>query len=81
MVRVSTLTLSPILMNKGTWTTTPVLNVAGLPPVPAVSPLRPGSVSATSKITGLRGVTEIGLWRAEGRRGGKEGRARWARDQ
>jgi translation elongation factor P/translation initiation factor 5A len=55
-VRVSTLTFSPILINKGTCTTTPVFIVAGLPPVPAVSPLSPGSVSTTSSITWFGGV-------------------------
>lgn len=35
--RVSTLITSPICTNRGTLTTAPVLNVAGLPPVPAVS--------------------------------------------
>ena len=39
--RVSTLITSPVCTNRGTLTTAPVLNVAGLPPVPAVSPLRP----------------------------------------
>jgi elongation factor P len=42
---------SPMLINNGTCTTTPVFIVAGLPPVPAVSPFSPGSVSATSSIT------------------------------
>lgn len=46
--RVSTRTTSPICTNNGTLTTAPVLRVAGLPPVPAVSPFRPGSVSVIS---------------------------------
>ena len=46
--RVSTLITSPIWTNNGTLTTAPVLRVAGLPPVPAVSPVRPGSVSVIS---------------------------------
>lgn len=58
--RVSTLIVSPIWINKGTRTTAPVLNVAGFPPVPAVSPFRPGSVSTTSNSTKLGGVTVIG---------------------
>lgn len=39
--RVSTLITSPICTNSGTLTTAPVDRVAGLPPVPAVSPFRP----------------------------------------
>lgn len=40
--RVSTLITSPICTNSGTLTTAPVDRVAGLPPVPAVSPFRLG---------------------------------------
>ncbi len=43
--------LSPILINNGTFTTAPVDKVAGFVPPPDVSPLRPGSVSVTSRIT------------------------------
>src|SRR5690606_13326812 len=59
--RVSTLTTSPVCTNSGTRTTAPVLNVAGLPPVPAVSPFKPGSVSTISNSTKFGGVTAIGL--------------------
>ena len=38
-----------MLMKSGTVTTTPVSIFAGLVPPLAVSPLRPGSVSATSR--------------------------------
>ena len=58
--RVSTRITSPICTNNGTFTTAPVLKVAGLPPVPAVSPLRPGSVSTISNSTKFGGVTVIG---------------------
>ena len=37
-----------------------MLKVAGLPPVPVVSPLRPGSVSTISNSTKFGGVTVIG---------------------
>jgi len=59
--RVSTLITSPICTNNGTLTTAPVDSVAGLPPVPAVSPFRPGSVSTISSSTKFGGVTAIGL--------------------
>src|SRR5437667_2019607 len=48
LVRVSTLTRSPTLMNSGTFTTAPVSSVAGFDPPAAVSPRTPGSVSVTS---------------------------------
>src|SRR5262249_11777467 len=44
--RVSTLTVSPMLTNSGTWIRAPVSSTAGLvPPPEAVSPRSPGSVS------------------------------------
>jgi len=50
-----------MLTKRGTWTTRPVSNVAGLLPPEAVSPLTPGSVCFTSRsILGLR-RTFIGL--------------------
>src|SRR5829696_2564122 len=55
--RVSTRTRSPTLTKSGTCTTTPVSSVAGLLPPVAVSPLRPGSVSATSRSTCAGGST------------------------
>ena len=49
---MSTLTLSPMLTNSGTWTVAPVSSVAGLlPPPDAVSPRTPGSVCVTSSST------------------------------
>ena len=44
-----------------TRTTAPVSRVAGLPPVPAVSPFTPGSVSTIFSSTKFGGVTWIGL--------------------
>ena len=43
--------LSPTFTKNGTWTVKPVSTVAGLDPPLAVSPLMPGSVSATSSVT------------------------------
>src|SRR5690554_5008662 len=60
-LRVSTLITSPICTNNGTRTTAPVDKVAGLPPVPAVSPFRPGSVSVISNSTKFGGATLIGF--------------------
>src|SRR5574337_517786 len=56
-VRVSTLIFSPCGTNSGTRTTAPVSSVAGLPPVPAVSPLTPGSVSEITSSTKFGGAT------------------------
>lgn len=47
-VRVSTFTRSPTLMKRGTWTTRPVVSVAGFFPPVAVSHFSPGGVSTTS---------------------------------
>jgi uncharacterized membrane protein YcaP (DUF421 family) len=60
MLTIITLVASPICTNSGTLTTAPVDRVAGLPPVPAVSPFRPGSVSMISSSTKFGGVTAIG---------------------
>src|SRR5690606_2175351 len=59
-VRVSTLTISPVCTNSGTRTVAPVDSRAGLPPVPAVSPLTPGSVSTISSSTKFGGATASG---------------------
>ena len=58
--RVSIFRISPSSINKGTRTTAPVDNFAGLTPPLAVSPLTPGSVSITSNSTKLGGTTTIG---------------------
>ncbi len=55
------LLLRPFAQTKVHETTAPVDNVAGFPPVPAVSPFKPGSVSAISNSTKFGGVTAIGL--------------------
>src|SRR5262245_20357947 len=52
-VRVSTLTTSPSLRKRGTWTTAPDSRVAGLLPPWAVSPRTPGSVLAMASSTKL----------------------------
>src|SRR5690554_490836 len=54
--RVSTLSTSPITINRGTLTTAPVESVAGFEPPCAVSPFIPGSVSTTSSSTKFGGV-------------------------
>src|SRR5690606_1360574 len=59
--RVSTLITSSWATNSGTRTTAPVSRVAGLPPVAAVSPFTPGSVSTIFSSTKFGGVTWIGL--------------------
>src|SRR5213075_825674 len=59
-VRVSPLMISPSCTNKGTRTTAPDSNFAGLPPLPAVSPFKPGSVSTIFKFTKVGGTTKIG---------------------
>src|SRR5690606_11943924 len=59
--RVSTLMVSSWATNSGTRTTAPVSSVAGLPPVPAVSPFTPGSVSTIFSSTKFGGVTWVGL--------------------
>jgi hypothetical protein len=60
-LRVSTRTDWPGSTKSGTWITAPVSSVAGLvPPPEAVSPLTPGSVSVTWRLTAL------GSWRSEG---------------
>ena len=59
--RVSTLTLSPMFTNSGTWIVAPVSSVAGLlPPPEAVSPRTPGSVCVTSS------STEAESWTSDG---------------
>src|SRR5256885_9885788 len=42
---------SPVLTNRGTWTTAPVSRVAGLVTFETVSPFTPGSVSDTASST------------------------------
>src|SRR4051812_22934603 len=60
--RVSTLILSPMLTNSGTFTVAPVSSVAGLlPPPEAVSPLTPGSVCVTSSSTDAPSWMSAGL--------------------
>src|SRR3990167_1033965 len=59
-VRVSTLMISPSCKNKGTRTTAPLSSFAGLPPLPAVSPFKPGSVSTIFNCTKIGGTTKIG---------------------
>ena len=46
--------MSPVLMNGGTLTTSPVSSVAGLTWLLAVAPLMPGTVSSTFRSTRLR---------------------------
>ena len=50
-VRVSTTTVSPLLMNGGTVTLAPVSRIAGLYCAAAVAPFTDGSVSTTSSST------------------------------
>src|SRR6185437_10336592 len=59
--RGSTLILSPTFTNSGTCTTAPVSSVAGLVTLETVSPLIPGSVSVTSRITDAGSSTPVGL--------------------
>src|SRR5690625_41272 len=59
-LRVSTLMTSPSWTNNGTRTVAPVSRWAGLPPLPEVSPRRPGSVSTILSSTKLGGVTTMG---------------------
>ena len=54
-MRVSILSLSPVLTNKGTLTCKPVSSFAGLVVLLLVSPLKPGSVSTTESSTNVGG--------------------------
>src|SRR5690625_7550603 len=60
-LRVSTLMTSPSWTNNGTRTVAPVSRWAGLPPLPEVSPRRPGSVSTILCTTKFGGDTTMGL--------------------
>ena len=59
---MSTVTISPSEINKGTLIMAPVERVAGLLPPLAVSPFTPVSVLVISKLTKTGGTTDMGCW-------------------